>query len=241
MKILYIITGRYPTERAYGIQIERTIQAMRIFGAEVEVKLPMPFMQKLLYLGKFGYWLRTLIFIKLLFLSSNLNDYDALYTRDPLAAYALSFMNNKVFLELHDISSPRLVKQAAKRVRGIVVISKGLCNRLVQLEIEENKILIAPDGVDYPKFAINLDKESARKEFNLPLDKKIVLYAGLFDEWKGYRILLEASKLFSPDTLLVMAGGRSEQIATLLKEYVNVNVKFLGWTDYDKLPILQRT
>ncbi|HEY4482783.1 MAG TPA: glycosyltransferase family 4 protein [Candidatus Paceibacterota bacterium] len=229
MKIFYIITGRYPTERAYGIQIEKTAEALRNLGAEVVVKAPPAFLQFLLRLGQVGYHLRTLIF--LLFLPRHSGSIT--YTRDSLAAYLTGG-----YLELHDITKGSLSRKAAFRADGVIVISKGLRDRLIELGVPADKILVAPDGVDLKDFDIAISKAQARKQFNLPLDKKIVLYVGLFDEWKGYKTLLEASKQFGSDTELVMAGGREEQVANLSKEYQHV--KFLGWTDYAKLPALQK-
>jgi len=238
MKLVYIVTGRFPTERAYGIQIQQTVLAMREQGVEVTIKVPNPALQNLLYLGKMGYWLRTLMFCKWLFLSGQISDFGAIYTRDPFAALLLSFVSKNIFLELHNISSLWLLQRAVLRIRGVIVISKGLADTLRELGLGGDRIFIAPDAVDYNKFAINLDQTTARREFDLPKDKKIVLYAGLFDEWKGYKILLEASRSFVSDILLVMAGGRPEQVNELTREFANV--RFLGWTDYDKLPILQR-
>lgn len=237
MNILYITTSRYPTDRAYGIQIEKTVEALRDFGTKVSIKTPPTILQPLLYLGKFGYSLRTLIFVKLLWLSGDLRKFDVIYTRDTFAARLLSIVSKKVFLELHDIRKFNF-RGSLTFVKGIIVISRGLRDKLVSLGVSESRILISPDAVDVNKFAIDLDQITARKQFNLPTGKKIVLYAGLFDEWKGYGTLLRASKLFDANTILVMAGGRPEQVNELMKEFSNV--QFLGWTDYDKLPVLQR-
>lgn len=236
MKILYVITGRYPTERAYGIQIEKTTEALRALGVEVTLVAPSPRWQWLLRFGPAGFYLRTFIFKNRMWFSGRLRGYDAFYTRDPYAAFELSFVSKNIFIELHDLKTHWLIRLALMRVKGIVAISKGLAEKAKT--ISHSPIVIAPDGVDLEKFDVNISQSAARREFNLPLDKKIVLYAGLFDEWKGYRTLLEASRHFGPYTLLVMAGGRPDQIIALSREFPNV--QFLGWTPYEKLPSLQK-
>jgi len=239
MRISYIVTGRYPTERAYGIQINKTVDALRSLGAEVVVRSPALSLQGILALGPVGYWLRTIIFVKWLWLSGALRGQDVLYTRDPLAARLLALVSHKIFLELHDIGRASSTRVAVRKVSGVFVISKGLALHVHSWDTGWAKIAVIPDAVDIDKFSVPIEQAQAREQFNLPTDKKIVLYAGLFDEWKGYKTLLEASKQFGSDTKLVMAGGREEQVAALSKEYPAV--RFLGWTDYDKLPVLQKT
>ncbi len=240
MRMLYLTTGRYPTNRAYGIQIKLTAAALSDLGAEVAIKAPRPWLQNLLYLGPIGYWLRTIMFVMGVGLSGVLGAFDVVYTRDPLAAYILSYLKKNVFLELHDIGSLKLIKKAAlrKNVRGIISISRGLVNALVKGSVDPSKFLIAHDAVDVQKFSITIDQSVVRQDFGLPLIKKIILYAGLFDEWKGYKTLLESSKFLPADTVLVLAGGSIDQVGELKQQYPAV--QFLGMTEYDRLPVLQK-
>src|SRR3989344_8463976 len=189
MKILYLITGRYPTERAYGIQISKTIEALRVLGSEVAIAATSLSWQWMLRAGPIGFWIRTKLFVAKLWFSGKLRAYDALYTRDSLAAFILSFVSSRVLLELHDISSLFMTKRASLRVKGVITISEGLKTKLLEIGIPQDKIIVAPDGVDLKEFEMRVSKEEARKEFDLSQGKKIVLYAGLFDEWKGYKTL----------------------------------------------------
>ncbi|MBT4433215.1 glycosyltransferase, partial [Candidatus Falkowbacteria bacterium] len=99
----------------------------------------------------------------------------------------------------------------------------GLKKDLVKLGVLENKILVAPDGVDLKEFGnINESKENLRKRLNLPLDKKIVLYAGHLYRWKGAHILAKAISRLSNDYLAVFVGGTDEDIKKF-KEFIKEN------------------
>ena len=50
---------------------------------------------------------------------------------------------------------------------------------------EEKSIIISGVRDFWLNSCLYLEKET-REKLNLPLDKKIVIYAGLFDKWKGY-------------------------------------------------------
>jgi len=98
--------------------------------------------------------------------------------------------------------------------------------------------LVAPDGVDLEKFNIKETQEQCRQKLNLPLDKKIVMYVGLFEDWKGYSTLLQASKFFNKEIKLVMIGGTEKQVGKQKKEYPDVI--FLGYLPYTSLPVNQK-
>jgi len=78
-----------------------------------------------------------------------------------------------LFLELHTFPKNLLFyKRVFKKVNKIIVITNSLKESLIKNAINENKILVASDGVDLEKFDINISKEEAREKLNLPLDKK---------------------------------------------------------------------
>jgi len=263
-KLIYIANARMPTEKAHGIQITKMCEAFSNQGLEVKLVLPWKFnkikentfkyydikrnfkIKKIfsldlvpLNIPRICFWIQNLtfsisVFFYLLFIKT-----DIIYSRDSFSLYLLSFFKKNLVLELHTFPKNFFLhQQVFKKVKNIIVITKGLKTVLIENGISKDKILIAHDGVDLDKFDIDISKEEARKKLNLPLDKKIVIYIGLFDKWKGYHTLLEASKLFDKETILVMIGGTKEQVKKLKKEYPNII--FLGYLPYRDSPINQK-
>ena len=93
-----------------------------------------------------------------------------------------------------------------------------------------SKIKFQTMGIDDEYFK-GVDKKTARKKLELPLNKKILLYIGRINDVKGVGILLEAmDKLKGEDILLKIIGfGPQEDKFKKYAEKNNLkNVQFLG-------------
>ena len=244
MKLVYLANIGLPANWAHEIQIMKMCEAFAQNGAEVELLVPRrkkffvddPFGHygvkknfKITWLNcldflpggrsRFVFWLRSLSF--LLAAKSYLRGKacDILYTREQLAG---KFFEDFV-LEVHSL--PMAVrpwhKKIWQRAKFLVVLTSFIKAGLVENGIPENKITIAPDGVDIEKFNLAISQEAARQKTSLPLDKKIILYTGSFylRDWKGVDILLESAKRFSPDCYFVLVGGEAEEIEKIKKQY----------------------
>ena len=83
--------------------------------------------------------------------------------------------------------------------------------RLLELyRINENKIFITPHGsiMPYQKLK-NISKENARKNLNIPMDKKVILFFGYMWGYKGLDVLLKSLKIIKDelkDVTLLIAG-----------------------------------
>jgi len=263
-KLIYIANARMPTEKAHGIQITKMCEAFSIQGLKVELVLPWKFnkikedvfryydlkrnfkIKKIfsldlvpLNIPRICFWIQSLTFSISVFFYLLFRKADIIYSRDSFTLYLLSFFKKNTFIEIHHLPKHiSLHKRVLQKAKVIIVITKNLKEFLIEKNIDSKKILVAPDGVDLEKFDINISKEEARRKLNLPLDKKIVMYIGLFDKWKGYSILLESSKLFDKNTIVVMIGGIKKQVEILKEKYPNVI--FLGYLPYIDLPINQK-
>ncbi len=251
MKIVYIANMRLPTERAHGVQVMKMCEAFSDLGEEVLLVLPRRFtnlkanpfdyyavtqnfrIKKLpvldlipldFILGPFAFWIESLTFLLSAKFYLWFKKYDLLYTREDFAGF---FFRNFV-LEVHTL--PAEIKNASQ----LVVLTSYLKKKLIESGLGGENILVAPDGIDFNEFQVSVSKEEARRRLNLPLDKRIVMFIGLFDVWKGYKTLLEASRSFPPDTKLVMMGGRKAQIKELRSKYPDVI--FTGYLPYKSLP-----
>lgn len=78
-----------------------------------------------------------------------------------------------------------------KKARKVFSVSKKLTLKMNEMGVEKSNIITNYNGVDRKMF-FPLGKIEARKKFNLPLDKIIILYVGNFETVKGPDVLIEA-------------------------------------------------
>ncbi len=265
--IYYIANVRIPTEKAHGVQIMKTCEAFANNGAEVTLLVPRRFNNlkrdpfeyyqvkknftivrvptiDLVMFGKLGCFIETAIFSELAVwcirwcTRKNWKN-KVIYSRDTWPLLNITLLGWKSFWEAHMGSESGQTKATLKRLTGLVTISSGLRELYEKFGFPAEKIFVSPDAVDLEQFETNTTKYEARQRLGLPMDKKIVMYIGLFDEWKGYRTLLEASELMSdPNIQIAMMGGTDTQIEKLKREYPRVN--FLGYREYSELPAHQK-
>ncbi len=147
------------------------------------------------------------------------------YTRDEYLLPILQKFSGRVTWEAHNLPAKKeyYLKYWQKCYR-IIVISRGLKNVLIDLGISEDKILVAPDGVDLEKFSargrsalggkVKSEKFKVREKLGLSKNAKIIMYAGHLYEWKGAKTLLDAAlnTKFTPSSSPPYQGGEREGV-----------------------------
>lgn len=254
MRILYVAAVRLPTEKAHGVQIMRTCEALSKLGANVELAVPGratpikedPFtyygvvknsLVTTLHApdwfgrGPFGFATASFLFGRKVARYAKQQKFDVIYTRDKLALRAVlsSKPTAKVVWEVHGKEDIASARQFVGRVR-VVAITQGIKTDLVKEGFKTEDILVAPDGVELETFANPQSKEASRARLGLRQDKKIAMYIGRLDGWKGIDTLLEASKLLPEEVLAVIIGGEPAQIERLKLLYPKA--RFLGYHPY---------
>ncbi len=255
--ILYIANIRLPTEKAHGLQIMKTCEALVSEGAEVELVVPRrrnsiiedPFsyygirtqfpiitigVWDTVSFGRIGFLFESFVFAYRAVFLARRKKYDLLYSRDELTLWVFWIMGcRNLVWESHTGSWNIFSRRIARVAKCLVVISDGLKDFYVEKSIDAGKIIVARDGVDLDDFVQTESMNESRARLALPLDKKIVLYVGRLDSWKGSATLLEASRLFPTNVRLAIIGGETEQVASLQKRYSDV--LFLGYRPYREL------
>ena len=151
---------------------------------------------------------------------------DIYYTRDRFFAFffnSLKFMHKKkIYYEAHTFerSVGRLLKKG--KIEGLIVITNWLKELYVKEGISEEKILVAPDGVDLKMFGNPVSKEEARGRLAVPLDKKIICYAGHLYDWKGAHVLALSMKFLSDGYSCFFVGGTEDDLLKF-KEFIKEN------------------
>jgi len=262
MKLIYIANARIPTEKAHGIQIMKMCEAFAMDNA-VELVLPARFnrikddpfdyygikknfrIKKLpcfdlirfhRYLGCWGLWIETLTFGFSLFFYLIFKKAGVFYTRDKLILPLVIIKKNLVF---EDHAFPRkyfLYSCFIKKIKGIITITQKLKDLFVERGISPDKILVAPDGVDFEKFQILNSKSQTRGKLDLPQDKKIVLYTGHLYKWKGAQILADALRYLPVDVEVYFVGGTEEDIKKFKVQNSKLKVNVVGRRPYMEIP-----
>lgn len=151
---------------------------------------------------------------------------DVYYTRERYFAFlfgCLKFWHKKeVYYEAHSIGSLErwLVKKGV--VDGLIVITYTLKDIYVRQGIPEGQIFVAPDGVDLKVFAHSYPKEKARNELGIPLDEKVICYAGHLFDWKGAHVLARSMNHLSSEHVAYFIGGMERNLRRF-KGFINKN------------------
>lgn len=264
-KFFYIANIRLPTEKAHGIQIMKTCEALSFLGVDVTLVIPTrintlladpfifyaingkPFEISKVYVPDLIQWRKIggvtqniLFAVRMIPIAFKEKGDAVFYSRDKFVIILLSLFGKKVFWESHSGESGFLVRLAVKMSHGVVAISRGIKKDISQSERYDKKIIVAPDGVDLGQYDIAMSQEEARKQLNLPLDRKIVTYSGSLSlySWKGVDIFVEAAHSFDARThLFVLVGGSQKDVMRLKKEVGGAPVLFVGQQLPEKIPL----
>lgn len=120
------------------------------------------------------------------------------------------------------------------RVGQVVSITAAMRDELVAKYGYRGMTLVAHDAVDAALFTIPLSKEEARRELGLPIDKRIALYAGSLELWKGGGTFYESAKHLDDSYLLLIIGGKPNWVEEFEGWYPRTpRVRMLGQKEYD--------
>jgi glycosyltransferase involved in cell wall biosynthesis len=168
---------------------------------------------------------------------------DVVYTRDMVSLCLALKNKKKVIFEshsfkmhhnlllntylknqfLHFVNSNYLIK--------IVTISKGLQKTWIEAGIPPKKLLVLHDAICEDEFIENRDMLFERKKLNLPLDRKLVVYAGSLYKNRGIENIIELAKL-NKNPYFVVVGGPESQRIKYEKMAKNKNIKNILFTGY---------
>lgn len=255
MKLLYLAYIRLPTEKAHGIQIMKTCEALTRTGVAVELVVPTRrtaiiedpfsyygvatrfplrriFTPDLVWAGKIGFIASVLWFSeRARFVKGFWSRDTIIYSRDALLLLQYVLLGRKFVYEAHSAPT-RASLFVAHRAQALVTISESLKRAYVARGVRAKNVFVAHDACDLD-FSHMLSQAQSRKNLNLPSDKKVVLYVGKVDKEKGVDTFAESSE-WSQDPLLLVSVGDGELKKTLQQKYART--RFLPQTEYADLP-----
>ena len=249
-RLVYLANIRLPTERAHGLQIMKMCEAFAREGYAVTLIVPTrhnkiqedPYSfysvaktfdivyvksPDLIRFGPIGFvlmsWIAGFLSVRQAFGIG----FDWIYSRDGRTLWFLS-KKTKFIWEAHDDGDHWWKRKVLKNCSGLVTLNKATQELHERFASPDTRVHIAPSPVSLEDFAIDKGKEEIRGEFNLSLDKKIILYAGHLYPRKGVDTLAEAAKQL-PEYDFVFIGGTASDLVRFRGQYGDVgNIKILG-------------
>ena len=250
MRIVYIANMRMPTERAHGIQVVKTCEALAQAGVEVELVVPRrktsilesPFAYygveenfRITYVpvidsvswGRVGFFVETVSFA----LGARKYVRGSVYGRDELVlALLMLACVVQVVWETHTGAWNLAARFVSRRATHIVAISQGLKDFYSKRGVPQERIVVAHDGVDLDDFATPEPRGQARRRLGLPQDAALALYVGGLEGWKGAEVLCRSAKFLQGGIRVAVIGPHYEE---LQEKYPSVT--FLGPRPYAEL------
>lgn len=257
MRLAYLSNIRFPSKRAHAVQIVHMCQALSSEGVEVKlfvnkrlkttkeeinewfdletkfsvVQQPPEFFYPNF---KWTFYLSEVLFTLYFLFINKSSEYDVTYIRSEWIAYVISiFVNSKKILwESHEAKYNFPARKILQKGVKCICISEGIKEFYIEQGVPSEHMLVAHDAVDSSFFDKAAPKYLVREELGLANDKKIAMYIGNLDKWKGVETFFKASD-YAPNVSFVVIGGKEEEISIYKQKYPRVH--FLGQRPYKKL------
>jgi L-malate glycosyltransferase len=121
-----------------------------------------------------------------------------------------------------------LIKFVLKKADYVMVVNQTLKEKVLELDINPDKVYITPNAVDVEKF--NSQKKKLPLDVKIGHEKPLILFVGNLVFQKGVKYLLEAKKLMKTDAKLLIVGDgplRPELEMKVQKDHIS-DVVFAG-------------
>lgn len=218
MKVL-VVSNMYPSEKypVYGAFVARQVEALRRAGVEVEVAGNLEQATgPLTNLVKYARLRRRSL------QAAGTGNFDVvhahyLYPTAIIGEWASARAHAPLVLTAHgddvrNAAASRMagrIRKALSRADAVVGVSKYLAGQLEEkFSVDPERITIIDCGVDTDLFR-PMARAETRSRLDLPIDAKIVLFAGYLHEKKGISTLLAAHRKLlveGREVLLVVVG-----------------------------------
>jgi glycosyltransferase involved in cell wall biosynthesis len=170
---------------------------------------------------------------------------DFVYTRVPQAATWAARRGMPTIFELHDMPSgrmgPRLLRQflVSPGARRVVVNTQYLADQVRRAYLgAEEKLVLAPNGVDLERYTDLPDAITARRKLGLR-EGFTVGYTGHLYEGRGIPFMLQIANQLK-DMRFLCVGGRPQDVAGREQQARGLdNVNFSGFVSNRELPLFQ--
>jgi glycosyltransferase involved in cell wall biosynthesis len=134
----------------------------------------------------------------------------------------------------------RLNLRTAARIFVVSEVERG---NLLRAGVEDERIVVNPNGVDTERFQPSIGGERVREEFGIESEETLVGFVGTFGPWHGVLVLAEAIKLLPKESrvrfLLVGSGVLHGEVERILREANAAHrVIMTGAVEHERVPAL---
>jgi glycosyltransferase involved in cell wall biosynthesis len=258
--MIYLLANiRFPTEKAHGIQVAAMAKAFaargsvtvvvprrrtsgdarEVYGLPDTVKiLRVPVLDTVRF-GRIGFLFESLQFAVLGGLAAALRARrgDAVISREYLAAAVPRLLGRVAAWETHRGEWNWAVRLSLALGVKVVAISRGLADDYAARGVPREKILVAPDAVDFEKFCIAAGKEECRAALGFSPEARLAVYAGHLYGWKGAQVLARAAALLPAGWEVAIVGGTDLDLSRFRAEFGAVkNLRIVGRVPHGDVP-----
>ena len=115
------------------------------------------------------------------------------------------------------------IKESLPAYSHFIAANANIKNKLMQMNVPENKISIVYNGFSESRLDFNVDRESVRKSLGIHDSETVLLVsAGLNRPVKGYKFAIESLSLLKNENVkfkYLILGGNSQKLFHLCQEY----------------------
>ena len=264
MKIALITNSRIPSLTANSIQAMKVAQALMQLGHDVRMFAPREVRATGSSSLRDHYGVRLSPPLELLTSISGLKRLDfivhaqraaqkfgaeLIYTWLPQSAALALWMKYPVVLEMHadvtGLMGAWWLRQFwnAKGKKTMTVTTSALRNvleRSTKLKLENEAVIVAPNGVELERYASLPSPSEARRQLNLP-DGLTVGFTGHIYPGRGAELLFELAKQM-PHVKFLWVGGTPELVSfwkSKLAQGGVANVTMTGFVEHSRIPLHQ--
>ena len=172
---------------------------------------------------------------------------DMIYTRSIRAALFATAIGHNTIFEAHNVPAGSLGAWYFRRILNNCNLSKvvAITHALKKLLLEnfsdvlyDDRVIVAPDGVDLERFSNRPTKAEARLALNLDPQDFVAGYVGHLYPGRGVEQILDIAKR-SHDIVFLFVGGTPQDIANRKRQAAEMaldNVRIVGFVANSELP-----
>jgi glycosyltransferase involved in cell wall biosynthesis len=148
-----------------------------------------------------------------------------------------------ILADVHGMPSGARARRVHTMVDGNVCISQALADDLRKLlDLPSDRIRVAHTGVRPERFDLpGRTREDLRRELGLPLERRIVCYAGkVFYPYEEISYLIDAARDLNDGTTMLIVGGRPDHVRMWEEECARRGVGNVIFRDFAAPSIVPR-
>lgn len=169
-------------------------------------------------------------------------------TRNIEVAFWAALLRKPVIFESHNyakMAQHRLLPYWIKFVNNskykasMVVTTEAGKKSYIASGIDEQNILVQPNGVDVGRFAELAEKTQLRKKLGITTNRKVVGFCGSLYKGRGIEEIMWCAEHLT-ELLFLIVGGSPEEVKyyqSLAENKKITNIQFFGHVQQDKVPL----